>query len=297
MKPLFLLPALVAATLPAQTVVPALANFPDGTAVEIHSEATGPAQLSSHGSVGIGPGIGKQDMVHRVVTDSANNVLFAYILEASRGASPDTVMIRIDPLTAAMDAEMRSPSGYFRVSGPHVPTVAAVHEFSAVRLGQVVTLDILHNPATGVTIYDVLRPLTGKPGVMSVSPGQARDELSLRDITVKVNNHAVPAPAAWTIADAVRIDIPGHGAYVIAVHEPHLPPIYAFSAVGRADGKTLRWTMDGSTVEITSLTNVLTQAAGGVLWLYHDAKYRSPDQPNTVKLQTAETVDWLIPKK
>jgi hypothetical protein len=103
----------------------------------------------------------------------------------------------------------------------------------------------------------------------------------------------VQAPASWMIGAAVRIDIPGHGAYVVAVHQPHVPPIYAFKAIAHAEGKILRWTMDGSTVEIASHTNVLTGAAGGVLWVYHDAHYR----PDSVRLQTADTVDWLIPKQ
>lgn len=280
----------------------ALAIFPDGTEVEIYSQSTGSTQLNAHGSIGIGPGAGKQDMVNRVVIDADNNGLFAYNLEASRGASPDTVMIRIDPLHPVTEAGMlkwqttnpRAP----HFSGAHIPTVAAVREFPNVKIGEVVTLDILVNPSTGEKIYDVLLPLLGPSGrPLTVTNGPAREEISLRDITVKVNKRTVPASASWMVGQAMRIDIPGHGAYVVAVHEPHVPPIYAFTAAGGAAGKTARWKIDGDTVEITSATNVLTQAPSGVLWIYHDGHFRPQDQPNTVKLQTAESADWLIPKK
>jgi hypothetical protein len=292
--------ALAGGTLSAQSADRVLAYFFDGTAVEIHSEATGSTPLSSLGSIGIGPGVGKQDLVNRVVVDRDNNVLFAYNLEAARGASPDVVAIRIEPLSPATETGMlarRSDSRFPKVSGAHIPTVAAVREFAAVKIGEVVTLDILFNPSTGEKIYDVLRPTTGgEPGQMGVTTRQSRDEISLKEIAVKLNNRVVQAPASWMIGAAVRIDIPGHGAYVVAVHEPHVPPIYAFKAIAHADGKILSWMMDGDYVEIASSSNVLTQAANGVLWLYHDARYRSQDQPNSVRLQTADTVDWLIPK-
>lgn len=288
------------ATAAAQFSDRSLAKFPDGTQIEIHSEATGSTQLSAHGSIGIGPGTGKQDMVNRVVLDRDNNALFAYNLEASRGAAPDTVMIRIDPLSTETEKGMltywkdpRLP----KIAGSHIPTVAAVREFPNVKIGEVVTLDILQNPATGEKIYDVLQPLLGEPGPLTVTNGRPRQEISLRDIAVRVNNRTVPAAPSWMIGNAIRVDIPGHGAWVIALQEPHVPEIYAFAAAGRADGKMLRLKMDGDTVEITSGSSVLTQAASGVLWVYHDAHYRSRDQSNTVKLQTAESADWLIPKK
>jgi hypothetical protein len=280
------------ATAAAQFSDRALAIFPDGTEVEIYSQSTGSTQLNAQGVIGIGPGAGKQDMVFRVVRDRDNKDLFAYNLEASRGSSPDTVMIRIDPVNPFGDALPSRPS-----SGPHLPTVAAVREFPNVKIGEVVTLDILFNPSTGEKIYDVLRPLTGEPGHLEVTPGRLREEISLRDITVKVNGRTAPASASWMVGRAMRIDIPGHGAYVIAIHEPHVPPIYAFAAAGEAEGKTARWKIDGDRVEITSGTNVLTQASSGVLWIYHDGHFRSQDQPNTVKVQTADSADWLIPKK
>jgi len=282
MRRLLVLFALAPGVLSAQPAHRVLAQFPDGTAVEIYSESTGSSQLSSNGIIGIGPGWGKKDMVNRLVTDRGGNVLFGYNLEASHGASPDTVLIRIDPL--------------YDFYGAHAPTVAAVREFASVKLGEVVTLDILLNPSTGEKIYDVLRPVMREPGSMQVSPSPSREEVSLKEIAVKLNNRVVQAPASWMIGAAVRIDIPGHGAYVVAVHEPHVPPMYAFKAIAHADGKILSWMIDGDYVEIASNSNVLTQAANGVLWVYHDARYRSQDQPNSVRLQTADSVDWLIPK-
>src|SRR5262245_58916561 len=82
------------------------ASFPDGTGLEIFTETTGSTQIDSKGAMGIGPGVGTQDLVNRVVVDQANNILFVYNLEASRGASPGTVKIRIEPISPATEAGM-----------------------------------------------------------------------------------------------------------------------------------------------------------------------------------------------
>src|SRR6266849_6550431 len=104
-----------------------LAWFPDGTGVEIYTEATASTRPSSGGVIGIGPGIGSQDLVNRVVVDSGNNILFAYNIEASRGTRKDTVVIRIEPLSSATEEGMLKERAKDRpkFSGTHVPTVAA----------------------------------------------------------------------------------------------------------------------------------------------------------------------------
>src|SRR3954463_13603387 len=87
------------------------ASFPDGTGVEIRTETTGTSAIDSEGEMGIGPGIGSQDLGNRVVLDRGNNILFAYNLEASRGTSPSTVRIRIAPLSPATEAVLLKNSG------------------------------------------------------------------------------------------------------------------------------------------------------------------------------------------
>jgi hypothetical protein len=272
------------------------AFFPDGTGLEIFTEATGPTQIAATGEMGIGPGIGSQDLVNRVVLDRSQNILFVYNLEASRGPSPGTVKIRIEPISAATEAEIlkdaKRPGGP-QFSGAHLPTVAAVREF-AVKIGEAVTLDILYNPSDGEKIYDVLRPIASTSTVMSVDSVVAQETISLKQIAIRVNGRAMPAPASWMIGAAVRIDIPGLGTYVVAASDPHEAASgHEFAPIAHADGKALSWAVGRDRVEITSSTNVLTQAGKGVLWVYHDPHY----QPDVVGLQSADTVDWLLPKR
>jgi hypothetical protein len=248
------------------------------------------------GEMGIGPGSGSQDLVNRVVLDRSKNILFVYNLEASQGASPSTVKIRIEPISAATEAGMlKYQASHGRpFPGAHLPTVAAVREFPAVKIGEAVALDILYNPSTGEKIYDVLRPVTGSSPVMSVTSVAAPETISLKQIAIRVNGQAVSAPGSWMIGVAVRIDIPRHGTYVVAAYDPHEASLdHGFAAIAHADGKTLSWAMGRDRVEITSGTNVLTRSGKGVLWVCHDPHY----QPDVVGLQSADPVDWLLPKR
>ena len=276
--------------------------FPDGTGLEIYTETGGAPEIDSQGVIGIG---GTPSAVFHMVVDRDRNLLFMYNVEASRGATPGTVTIRILPLSADREAEFlrgnRGPRGP-KLSGAHIPTVSGVREFPAVKIGEVVTLDVLRNPSTGVTIFDVLRPITdpsvGSAGHMTVTAPPTRETMSLKNIVVRIDGQAVSAPASWMIGSAIRIDIPGCGAYVVAAYDPKsVPAGPAFAAIAHADGRILNWTVDGKYVEIMSGTNILTQSVNGVLWVYHDARYKSQDQPDAVRLQSADTVDWLLPKR
>lgn len=269
------------------------ASFPDGTALEIVTQTTGSSPIDSRGEMGIGPVAGQQDMVNRVVIDRAGNILFAYNLEASHGAASGTVKIRIMPISPASEASIiksSSMDGRPRFTGAHLPTVAALREFPSVQMGQAVMLDILQNPSTGEKIYDVIRPIAGSAPVMSVEAVPAREAISLNRIAVRVNGKSIPAPSSVVMGEAVRIDFPGRGACILAAADPHRA---GFTKIARADGKTLTWTAGSDRFEITSAGNVLTQAEKGELWVFQDRHY----QPDTVSLQSADTVDWLLPKR
>jgi hypothetical protein len=266
------------------------ASFPDGTGVEIRTETTGTSAIDSEGEMGIGPGIGSQDLVNRVVLDRGNNILFAYNLEASRGTSPNTVRVRIAPLSPATEALILKNKDRRRFAGSHLPTVAAVRDFADVKIGQAVTLDILYNPSTGEKVFDVLRPIPATRPGMSVTAVPSAETVSLKDVTIRINGHSVSCPPSFAIGSAVRVDIPGHGTYVVAAYDPHQA---GFTATAHAVGKTLFWGAGVDRVELTSMTNILTGPDKGTLWIFHDPHSR----PDVVGLRSVETVDWVLPSK
>ncbi|HTC87065.1 MAG TPA: hypothetical protein VK686_02135 [Bryobacteraceae bacterium] len=295
MRTLLLLIAITSSsTRAAESSYAGRAWFPDGTGLEIFAETTGATQASSAQGI-IGMNYGR---VVRSVVDRDNNALFGYILEAGHDTQLDTIVIRIRPLDSKALEMLNMPALGIRTAGNRIPTVSGFREFRFVRIGEVVTLDILYNPATGEKVYDVLRPITDP----SPHPGTATtirpvsEQLSLKDIALRVNGQDVSAPRSSIVGAAARIDVPGHGSYVIAAYDPKgSGRRFIQSAI--AGGESLMWSIDGDDVELTSQTNVLTVAISGTLWVYHDPNFRSQDQPGTVRLQTADTVEWLLPKK
>lgn len=266
--------------------------FPDGTGVEIYAEGTGSAHVRA-ALAGASTGIAN-DEVERLIVDKNDHILFGYNLEAFRDTQLDTTVIRIRPLDAKTLAILNSPTSTFTGKGGPIPTVSAVREFRSVKTGEVVTLDILSNPATGETIYDVLRPIPGpspNPTGMSVTAVPTPPQLSLKSIELRVNGQLQNAPVSWIIGAAVRIDVPGHGAYVIAAEDPKNAHFYK---TVRADGKSLTWSIDSDQLQVISKTDV---GASGIIWVYHDPNFTSQEQPVAVRLQTADTVEWLVPKK
>jgi hypothetical protein len=231
-----------------------------------------------------------------VVGRANNQILFAYNLEAEPGSTQDTVSIRIQPISPETEASFfqgESLRGKPHVPGEHLPTVSGIRSFPAVKIGEAVKLDILFNPTTGEKIYDVLRPVPGT--ITTLSAFAPQDEpLSLKAITVRVNNESF-ANSGHLLGAAVRIIVPGHGAYILAASDSRM--IVPNRAVAHVDGKTINWQIDGDSVSVVSGGNVLTKAEKGTLWVYHDAQFRSRDQPDQLSLVAADRVELLFPKK
>jgi hypothetical protein len=267
--------------------------FPDGTGLDIHAESTGSTEIqAADGGITSERGV---DRVFRLVGDRNNNAIFGYFLEAYRNTQNDSTVIRILPLDQKTATGMlHQPHPIFNSATGQIPTVSSIREIRPVQMGQAVTLDILENPTTGEKVYDVLRPVSGPsqcPASMCVTAVPKAAQLSLKSIELRVNGQPQNAPVSWIIGATVRIDVPGHGAYVIAATDPKNAHFYQ---TVRADGKSLSWSIDGDQVQVISKTDV---GASGIIWVYHDVKFKSQDQPDAVRLQTADNVEWLLPKK
>jgi len=191
---------------------------------------------------------------------------------------------------------LNRPALGIRIDGTGIPTVSAVREFHFVKIGEVVALDIYCNPSTREKVYDVIRPIYEPPpypGLVSAGPVRPREELSLKNIALRVDGQDVSAPPSWTIGAAARIDVPGHGSYLVAAYEPQESG-RPFLPIAVGSGESLTWSMDGDDIEIKSQTNVLTVALEGTLWVYHELSFRAQDQPGAVRFRIADTVERLL---
>jgi hypothetical protein len=261
--------------------------FADGTGVEIQTEATGPSTTVelTQGVIGI-----SYDRQFRLVTDKNGHALFAYYLDGKASNAPNTEFIRISPIDQD-NLPVQSVRGVKLT--PPIPTVDTVREFPAVKTGQAVTLEILFNPTTGEKVYEVIRPLTDPSpavgnGNVVVTGGGEGDQLSLKDITVRVNGQAMEAPLSWMLGGVARIEIPGHGLYFVSVADPKRP---FFSINAQVNRQSLSWNTDGVRVEITSKTNILLRSDSQTIWLFHARNYKTGDK---ISVETADSVDLYM---
>jgi hypothetical protein len=247
--------------------------YRDGTCVEFYSESTGTTTPSSTSGSVI---VDNTNTVHRVVTDGHGNILFTYDVVAHRAAgSKDSFVVQIRPGGGAVTGIAR--------------TVAAVRDFPAVKRGEAVKVDILQNPATGETIYDVLRPSDDPP---PTTAAKIADELVLGSLQISINGEMFVQDFGGIVTGAVaRIYVPKHGAYFLS-----LEAAPGFIEVGHANREKLTFSLGDEYVEIVAKQSVLTKSTYRPVWVKHDPAFVVTDA-KTVEVMTADKVEWLIPKK
>lgn len=270
--------------------------FPGGIGIQFDTESTGPnSPVGGNGSLVV-----DDQGTYRVLQDRSENALFAYVIDAF-SAPNGTVTIRIKPIPQDLvaKAKARPQSGPLGRSNSPMPTVSGIREFTGLQRGQAVRLDVLSNSATGETIYDILRPTTEAPPGPNFSRGAdsapAREELSFRDVTLKVNGRAAPSPEGWLTGAAARLYIPGLGAYYIAAYELKLQQTFRHAV--NVEQKRLAFSIDGDLVEIESQSNALTRSDRGIVWVYHDPNFKTSLNPAVSDVMFADAVEYLMTKR
>lgn len=234
---------LVAASADGQGYV-TRAWFPDGAEVQLRTETTGGTQ-----TVPGGGGVRDEHLL-RLLQDSHYNIIFYYELEAEKVRGSDAVTIRVKPAKGAS------------------PTVSAVREFPAVKIGQEVKFEILSNTATGERVFDVFRP-ADEP---NPDPGHCLVRVSAfpetSSVKLTVNGKPVWLENDWTAGKPARLYMPGQGAYYLSWESR---PKYRLA--GYIEKNRLIFLMESQYVELTFPGNVLTTAEGGPVWIYHDPNF------------------------
>jgi hypothetical protein len=267
--------------------------FPGGIGIQFKVESTGAnSPVRGNGAVMVDDG-----GIYRYISDTDGNPLFAYTVEAIADAQ-GAITIRIKPVSPDF-AERKGVQPRSGKSAKPVPTVSNTREFSGLKRGQAVRLDMLSNASTGETVYDILRPTTEPPPSPDFRRGAdsvpAVDELAFREVSLKVNGIALTPPPGWLSGRAARLYIPGHGAYYLAAYEPKILPSFWHSAY--INQKKLDFSVDGDTVEIQSKDNMLTRSDHAVVWVFHDPNFKSSINPAASDVVLADAVEYLMTKR
>jgi hypothetical protein len=189
-------------------------------------------------------------------------------------------------------AQLQQTEWYKNLSG-EVPTIAAVRDFPALRLGDSVQVDILYHPVTGEKISDVLRVITEDPQ-MGRQVGRQKaaggERFSFERVKVVIDGKTVAdRPNTWMICQAMKMQIPDHGNYYLV-----LAPTadFLFEAAGWVDHNILRIKTGGESIEITGMSNIL-KSEFGTVWVYHVPENRLTKKADSVDFHCADSFDQL----
>lgn len=273
MKALFLL--WTALPLAAQAV----AQYADGTTIQIRTQSTGPtAPVSTNGTEAVPAGYDFHRLVFR-----KDGLLFGYDIEAHKDGH-GAFALRAKPV----NREQIAVGG--RGKWVEIPTLSGIREFGSLHPGDSVQVDILFNAASNERIYDILQLLperTARPASQTSAP----DRFSLKNIAVAADGKGIGGSQnAWMRCGGVRMVLPQRGTFYLALN----PPVdYPFRAAGWVDHNVLRIHAGSELLEVTSETNVLQKADFGTVWIWH---VEGP-AVNGTTFHCGDSIDQVLPPK
>lgn len=257
----------------------------NGAGVAIHTESSAAhSPLSTSGAVTT-----QGETAYRIVLDRDDKPIFAYQLEI-HGRPPSDIRVTIKP---ADPAGLRTVDWSFlknKVVGD-VPTIAAVRAFPPLRMGDEVHVDIMYNPKTGEKIWDVLRVTPEAQPMWKPGQAPAGPQISWEGAKVAVDGKVVYESKAWLVGEAIRLRVPGHGEFYLALRPPANIP---FQPSGWVDRNVMWIHASGQEVQITGRSNLLMKSETGTVWVYHVDEARAGKKAETVDIMFSDDVASLM---
>jgi hypothetical protein len=259
MKKALRLAALLAMPLFAQEKAGSWVGVPlgNGKALRVSTEVSG----ANNQTLSIRAAINRSqaNLFHRVLLDSASQVIFAYDLEIT---DPAALPLRIElkPVSSVQASATFSGSRTIVLAGP----------------GERASVELLVNPQTHQKIADVLEIAESPSSAFGTSggvagPGKAR-QLSLSHADLFEDGVRITPSSANAIrGDVVMLYLPNHGGFFFTREEPKG---YGFLKVGVVNGNRLRFNWGDHAYECVSATPILPESSDQQIWVYLDPHYQ-----------------------
>lgn len=209
---------------------------------------------------------GQDRIIHRVLTDAQQNVVFGYDLWIS--ADPVTKKFSVAVLPAN-DAFRRSflPNGSF-ATFPKSTTPQTLDD------GDAVSLELLVNHESGVKIVDVVSVTFDRAKLRDGSP-----ETAPKDFTLAVKNYSLSIDGNIVSRNKSKIGasgallwfyVPERGRFIFSL----VPRDgYQFEKIAVLDENKIAFTANGERYEWSSETPILPNGGTWNLWVLHDPSY------------------------
>jgi hypothetical protein len=210
---------------------------------------------------------GQDRIIHRVLTDAQQNVVFGYDLWISADPVTKKFSVAVLPANDAFRRSFLRPNGSF-ATFPKSTTPQTLDD------GDAVSLELLVNHESGVKIVDVVSVTFDRAKLRDGSP-----ETAPKDFTLAVKNYSLSIDGNIVSRNKSKIGasgallwfyVPERGRFIFSL----VPRDgYQFEKIAVLDENKIAFTANGERYEWSSETPILPNGGTWNLWVLHDPHY------------------------
>lgn len=248
-------------------------QVPNGGFVAFRSETSAPANQAvpdgkSFAALLYSQAFAGQDrIIHRVLTDAQQNVVFGYDLWISADPVTKKFSVAVLPANDTFRRSFLRPNGSFAT----FPKSTTPHTLDD---GDAVSLELLVNQESGVKIVDVVSVAFDRAKLRDGSP-----EAAPKDFTLAVKNYSLSIDGTIVSRNKSKIGasgellwfyVPERGRFIFSL----VPRDgYKFEKIAVLDENKIAFTANGERYEWSSETPILPNGGTWNLWVLHDPNY------------------------
>ena len=229
-------------------------------------------------------------IIHRVLTDSDNRVIFGYDL-----------LVSSDPLTkkfniSVMPADEAFRRTFMKESATRSSDLFATFPKSTspqtLDDGDAISLELLVNPESGLKIMDVVRVTFDRSRLIETSPDSPPKDFTLDAVALTVKGYelfiddnlvAKGRPTVGCSGSIVWFYVPDRGRFIFSLAPREG---YSFEKLGVLDGNRIEFIANGEHYEWISSVPILANGGTWNLWVLRDANYTPLFGPQKKKPRT-----------
>ena len=239
------------------------------------------------------------DSFYRIYRDENNLAVFAYEVEVERSA--DGTQFRITARPAGTEFAERFPNAD---GGKPTPTLPDNIQSQLLDSGGQFSIDIPTDPGLKQTIHDTVQIQLNRRGQVEAEAGAQQALLRFVALRVYIGGKLASGGGAGAVVSGryAMFYIPGRGGYFFSSEPVTQRP---FVQIGVVDGAKLTFTVDNLDYLCQSDVDILSKAARGQIWVYHDANYQpagnwtktDPEDRTQQEFFTAasDSLNWWLP--
>ncbi len=209
--------------------------------------------------------------LHRLLVDTKRRLYYGYDITITKGASPNTFNISIQPLSATAERYFLDHRWSQLCRDCEPPrSMGAAQRFPPprmVRPGEVITLDLLQDDRNGDVVSDevtidrtVAEPSPSRTGHVAPPMDLKGESVWLQMVSAKLLVNGEPAVPDANSGGSVQgeivfTDLPGHGRVYLSLGPQ---PGCRFKRIGVVAGKAITFTIDGNQYEWVSAGPIAT---------------------------------------